>query len=216
MTEVLFAQGTPVPTANPDHLTPAEIQDALASRSKKGHAELLDMGAIFAHDLTGGAGHGVQIPSLDLYMPEAWLRSEAESARKQYKAFQPSAEDTLRALTIIAKGLSSTKSETDDALSGPTCNSVTRVVLINGKNGEAVAEAVNVHLYDATVGNIFGATAPCSFLMAKFLLSDVERVEAAAPKGEFLVALFSGATPLKFYKIKKYDLKELGLESPAK
>jgi hypothetical protein len=39
----------------------------------------------------------------------------------------------------------------------------------------------------------------------------VQKVKAAAPDGEFLVAVFSGAVNTKMYKIKKKHQSKLGL-----
>jgi len=60
--------------------------------------------------------------------------------------------------------------------------------------------------------NSFGATNECQALRAKFLLDDVRKVKAAAPNGEFFVAVFSGSINTKMYKIKKKHQSKLSLE----
>jgi hypothetical protein len=54
--------------------------------------------------------------------------------------------------------------------------------------------------------------AHCQALRTKFTLDDVQQVKAAAPDGEFLVAVFSGTVNTKMYKIKKKHLAKLGLQ----
>jgi hypothetical protein len=59
--------------------------------------------------------------------------------------------------------------------------------------------------------NGFGATSECQALRAKFSLADVQEVKAAAPNGEFSIAVFAGGVNTKLYKIKQKHLAKLGL-----
>jgi hypothetical protein len=43
-------------------------------------------------------------------------------------------------------------------------------------------------------------------------VADVRKVKAAAPNGEFLVAVFAGSVNTKSYKIKKKHQSKLGLQ----
>jgi hypothetical protein len=46
--------------------------------------------------------------------------------------------------------------------------------------------------------------------MAKFAVTDVQRVASAAQKGEYFVGVFSGTNLLFMYKVKEKYLRELG------
>jgi len=138
-------------------------------------------------------------------MPEAIIAIDAESARKQFIKYEPSPENKRRSLTIVAQGYVG-KTVTDG------CASVTRVVLLSDPSGEGVVkEAYLSEPHAETWGNNYGATNECRYLVAKFSLRDVQEVKAAAPKGEFFVAVFSGATNTKMYKVKKKFQSKLGL-----
>ena len=62
--------------------------------------------------------------------------------------------------------------------------------------------------------NSFGAKNECQSLRAKFSLDDVLKVKAAAPDGEFFVAVFAGSEKTKMYKIKAKHQSKLGLDEP--
>jgi hypothetical protein len=92
------------------------------------------------------------------------------------------------------------------------CTSITRVVLLSDASGGIVQEAYLSEPLGETWQNNFGATNECQALRAKFSLADVHKVRAAAPNGEFLVAVFAGSVNTKMYKVKKKHQSKLGLE----
>jgi hypothetical protein len=91
------------------------------------------------------------------------------------------------------------------------CTSITRIVLLSDRSGGIVEEAYLSEPLDETWRNNFGATNSCQQLRAKFSLDSVKKVKAAAPNGEFLVAVFAGAVNTKMYKIKHKHQAKLGL-----
>lgn len=151
------------------------------------------------------AAQGNQVPIITLYMPEAVLAMRAESAKKQFTAYEPTEEDKRQSLMIVAQGYAGTTI-------AEGCTSITRIVLLSDPSGSVVKEAYLSDPLDETWRNGFGATNQCQSLRAKFSLDDVRKVKAAAPNGEFLVAVFSGTVNTKMYKIKKKHQSKLGLE----
>lgn len=189
----------PSPAVQPgpvDELTAEEVEMALTAKEKDHWALIQDMGLM--------AAQGNQVPAITLYMPEAVLAIRARSAKKQFTQFEPSAEDKRRSLMIVAQGYA-----------GKTiaegCTSITRIVLLSDPSGGIVEEAYLSEPLDETWRNNFGATNSCQQLRAKFSLDSVKKVKAAAPNGEFLVAVFAGAVNTKMYKIKHKHQAKLGL-----
>lgn len=191
-----------LPAQDADHLSGAEIQAALQLSPKKHHAELIDMQTVFAHT---GSGQGKQLPKIEVFMPDAWIAFQREYAKKQYLKYEPTNEDTLRAMTIVASGMAIGTS------SGPACDSVARIALISDKAGSVVVESLKNESQDSTWQNAFGAKATCVSVKAKFMLSEISRVQAAADKGQFTIAVFYAGGSSKMYKVKSYYLKDLGL-----
>jgi len=150
------------------------------------------------------AAQGNQVPTITLYMPEAVLAIQGESAKKQFMKYEPSDEDRRRSLMIVAQGYA-----------GKTiaegCTSITRVVLLSDSSGSVVRESYLSEPLGEIWRNNLGATNRCQALRTKFSIDDVEKVKAAAPNGEFVVAVFSGAANTKMYKIKKKHQSRLGL-----
>lgn len=181
--------------ANSTQLSPEEIQRALHGEGKDHWIEIEDMG------LT--AAHGSGTPRILLFMPEAVLASQSESAKKQFTSYEPTSEEKRRSLMISAHGFVG-----KTAREG--CASVTRVILLSDPSGGMVKEAYLSEPLNETRQN--GARAAhCQALRTKFTLDDVQTVKAAAPDGEFLVAVFSGTVNTKMYKIKKKHQVKLGL-----
>jgi hypothetical protein len=92
------------------------------------------------------------------------------------------------------------------------CTSITRVVLLSDPSGSVVQEAYLSEALAETWRNGFGATNQCQALRTKFALADVRKVRAAAPNGEFLVAVFAGTVNTKMYKVKKKHQSKLELQ----
>jgi hypothetical protein len=189
----------PSPVVQPrpvDELTAEEVEMALTGKAKDNWVLIQDMGLM--------AAQGNQVPAITLYMPEAVLAIRARSAKKQFTQFEPSAEDRRRSLMIVAQGYA-----------GKTiaegCTSITRIVLLSDPSGGIVEVAYLSEPLDETWRNNFGATNSCQELRAKFSLESVKKVKAAAPNGEFLVAVFAGAVNTKMYKIKHKHQSKLGL-----
>jgi hypothetical protein len=148
---------------------------------------------------------GKQVPRIVLYMPESILAIGSKSATKQFTQYHPTEEDKRRSLTIDARGYAG-----NTITEG--CTSITRVVLLSDRSGGVVQEAYLSEPLAETWRNDFGATNQCQALEAKFSLDDVHKVRAAAPNGEFFVAVFAGSTNTKMYKIKKKFQSSMGLK----
>jgi len=205
----LFAHITPLcaqEAAPKGHLTQSEIEDALKSPAKKHHTKMIDMQSVFGSDLSNGSGHGAQLPSVDVYMPDARIAFQRDVAKSQYQHYAPASgdADTLRAMAVTAYGLATGTN------SGPACDSVRRVALIAGKDSDAV-EATSSDDVTKTWHNAFGASASCSVVTAKFMLSDVQRVQALAKDEDFIIGVFYTGGSSKLYKVKKQYRKDLGL-----
>jgi hypothetical protein len=160
---------------------------------------------VFIEDAGLMAAQGNQVPAITLYMPEAVLAIRAESAKKQFTKYEPEEEEKRRSLMIVAQGYAG-KTITEG------CTSITRIVLLSDPSGGVVQEAYLSEPLGETWRNGFGATNQCQSLRVKFSLADVRKVKAAAPNGEFLVAVFAGSVNTKMYKIKKKHQSKLGLQ----
>jgi hypothetical protein len=202
---VLTLSLVPRSSGQQDRLTPDEIQSALQAPAKKHHTSFIDMGGMFGSEMSNGAGQGSQLPSIDVYMPDSWIATERDLARKQYRSYIPSDDDTLRAMTVVARGLAT------GTASGPHCDSVVRIALISDKAGSVVAEASKQLEVAQTFQNGFGAAVSCSVVTAKFMLSDLTRVRSAANKGNFFVGVFYSDGSSKLYEVKAVYRKDLGL-----
>jgi hypothetical protein len=180
-----------------DHLTPDEVKVAAATKPGIGFVEIIDRDMFVASSCTA------QAPEEFLYTPDGWLSALSAVAKHQYLPFNPSPDDTLRALTIVSYGCAL------GSPSGPSCDSITRVALISDVGGSVVVEALTSHSRPITWQNGYGATAACNNLVSKFALADVQKVRNA--KGEFLIVTFAGSTLLKTYTVKAKFIKNLGL-----
>jgi hypothetical protein len=188
----------PKPITQPTNaLSDEEVKLALTGKGKDHSVLMQDMGLM--------AAQGNQIPTITLYMPEAVLAIRGESAKKQFTQYEPSEEDKRRSLMIVAQGYAG-KTITEG------CTSITRVVLLSDPSGAIVEEAYLSEPLGETWRNNFGATNHCQALRTKFSLDNVQKVRAAAPNREFLVAVFSGTANTKMYKIKRKHQSKLGLE----
>jgi hypothetical protein len=179
-----------------DLLSPDEVNQALSGNGRNHWVLVEDMGLM--------AAQGNQVPSVTLYMPEAVLAIQAESAKKQFIHYEPSEDDIRRSLLVVAQGYAG-KTITEG------CTSITRVVLVSDPSGRVVKEAYLSEPLEEKWRNNFGATNRCQALRAEFSMNDVHEVRAAAPNGEFLVAVFSGAVNTKMYKVKKKHQAKLSL-----
>ncbi len=189
----------PSPVVQPrpvDELTAQEVEMALSGKGKDHWVYIQDMGLM--------AAQGNQVPAITLYMPEAVLAIRAGAAKRQFTQYEPSAEDKRRSLTVVAQGYAG-----ETIVEG--CTSITRIVLLSDPSGGTVEEAYLSEPLDETWRNNFGATNSCQELRAKFSLDSVRKVKAAAPHGEFLVAVFAGTINTKMYKIKHKHQSKLGL-----
>ncbi len=199
---VMSAPIAPTPLAPaPDLLSDDEVKLALSGKGRDHWVFIMDMG------LNLMVPEGNQVPTITLFMPEAVLAIRAESAKKQFTRYEPDEDVKRRSLMIVAEGAA-----------GKTiaegCTSITRIVLLSDPSGGVVQEAYLSEPLAETWQNSFGATNHCQSLRAEFSLADVYKVRAAAPNGEFLVAVFSGSVNTKMYKIKKKHQSKLALEGP--
>jgi hypothetical protein len=185
-----------IATQSADTLSDDQVRLALSGKGRDHWVSIQDMGLM--------AAQGNQGPTITLYMPEAVLAMRAESAKKQFTEYEPTEEDKRQSLMIVAQGYAGTTI-------AEGCTSITRIVLLSDPSGRVVKEAYLSEPLDETWRNGFGATNQCQSLRAKFSLDDVRKVKAAAPNGEFLVAVFSGTVNTKMYKIKKKHQSKLGL-----
>lgn len=191
--------------AQQDHLNADEINSALQAPAKKHHTEFIDMRAVIGSEMSNGTGHGSELPSIDVYMPDSWIATQRDFAKKQYRGYVPTGDDTLRALTVVARGIAT------GTVSGPQCDSVVRLALISDKAGSVVAEAVNHQEVTKEYQNGFGASAACSVVTAKFMLSDLARVESAANRSNFFIGVFYSDGTSKLYEMKLPYRKDLGI-----
>jgi hypothetical protein len=179
---------SPVIQSRPaDELSDEEVKLALSGRGRDHWVSIEDMGLM--------AAQGNQVPTITLYMPEAVLARRGESAKKQFTQYEPPDEDKRRSLMIVAQGYAG-KTITEG------CTSITRVVLLSDPSGGIVEEAYLSEPLGEIWRNNFGASNHCQALRTKFSLDSVQKVRAAAPNGEFLVAVFAGTVKTKMYKIK--------------
>jgi hypothetical protein len=195
------AATAPPVTTNPPQagglLSDEEVKLALEGKGKDHWVLIQDMGLM--------AAQGNQVPTISLFMPEAVLGIQAQSAKKQFTHYEPTEEDKRKSLMVVAHGYAG-KTIADG------CTSITRIVLLSDSSGGIVKEAYLTEPLSETWRNGFGATNECQALRAKFSLDDVQTVRQAAPNGEFLVAVFSGSVNTKMYKIKKKHQSKLTLE----
>jgi hypothetical protein len=196
------AQSSPVSPIAPkpvgaDVLSDDEVKLAVSGKGSDHWVFIQDAGLM--------AAQGNQVPAITLYMPDSVLAIRGESDKKQFTQYEPGEEDKRRSLMIVAQGYAGkTISE--------GCTSITRIVLLSDSSGGVVQEAYLSEPLGETWRNGFGATNQCQSLRVKFSLADVRKVKAAAPNGEFLVAVFAGSVNTKMYKIKKKHQSKLGLE----
>jgi hypothetical protein len=194
---LLTISASAYPQSTVDHLSPSEIGAAVASKADTGYVKFEDQGFSTPANCT------TQMPSESIFTPTGLLHALSDNAKGQYLPFNPSDEDTLRALTVISVGC------VNGTPSGPSCTSITRVAILSDIGGRVVVEAIASHSRPATWQNGFGATAACSDLVSKFAMADVARARNA--KGEFIIATFDGATLLKAYTVKQKHIKKLGM-----
>jgi hypothetical protein len=180
----------------PDELSAEEVRAAVGGAGKNHYVVIEDMGLF--------AAQGAQVPKITLYMPDAVLAIRSESARKQFIRYEPEEEERRRAMMVVAYGYVA-----QYAPGG--CDSITRVVLLSDAAGQVVEEPYLSEPLSQTWRNAFGATTHCQALRVKFSLDSVRRVKAAAPNGEFLVAVFAGSVNTKMYKVKKKHQSKLEL-----
>jgi hypothetical protein len=185
------------PALQPELLSGDEVKLAMSGNARSHWVFIEDEGFM--------AAQGNQVPAITLLMPEAVLAIQSDSAKKQFTQYVPSEEDKRRSLMIVAQGYA-----------GKTiaegCTSITRIVLLSDRSGGVVQEAYLSEPLGETWRNGFGATNECQSLRVKFSLADVHKVRAAAPNGEFLVAVFAGSVNTKVYKVKRKHQSKLGLE----
>jgi hypothetical protein len=209
--ESVHAPSSPPPQS--DFLTTEEVQKAAQSRGGKGVTITAgggigqDFAAVLENQSSNQDLHVAQYMSIHLFTTESWIALTAQMTRQQYRQFDPSdisESERLRGLTVVALG------GAYGSNAGPRCNSVTRVALISDKKGAVVAEAHDQLPMPSSWSNVFGASASCDAIVARFEEADVQRVTSAAQKGEYFIGVFSGSDLLFMYKIKEKYLKELG------
>jgi hypothetical protein len=146
---------------------------------------------------------GARVPNITIYTAEAIIAMNAASAKKQYLKYSPTDEDRRRALTVVAEGYVG-------ARINDGCENVTRVILLSDDAGKLVEEAYLQEPLAQSWGNAYGAKTSCNSMRAKFSIAQVNRAMAAAPKGEFLIAVFAGSSKAT-YRVKAKYFDKLGL-----
>jgi hypothetical protein len=174
-----------------------EVSSALTGYGKDHWVRIDDMGLM--------AAQGVQAPSVTLFLPDALIAMRSGSAKKQYIKYEPTQEDRQNALTVVAEGFVA------ETVQG-ACTSITRIILLSDQSGNVVKEAYFSDPLGETWRNAYGASNYCQALRAKFSLEDVQQVRAAAQDHEFYIAVFSGSTMTKMYKVKHKHQSKLGLK----
>lgn len=198
-------QTQPLPRPRQDSLSPNEIQAAIAGSGKSHHIHLTDVGGNFLRDMAAGlacnsCSTAVEA-GIDVYLPDALIALRSELARRQYLPYTPAQEDTQRGMAVFAQGWIGTITT--------GCQSVTRIALLSDVSGAAVEEAYSSNPADSVYQNAFGAKINCQILSARFSMDSVRRVQAAAPNGEFQIAVFVGDTH-KAYTLKRKHQAKLG------
>jgi hypothetical protein len=174
-----------------------EVSSALSGHGKDHWVRIDDMGLM--------AAQGVQAPSVTLFLPDALIAMRNESAKKQYIKYEPTQEDRQNVLTAVAEGFVA------ETVQGG-CTSITRIILLSDQSGNVVKEAYFSEPLGEAWRNAYGASNYCQALRAKFSLEDVQQVRAAAQDHEFYIAVFSGSTMTKMYKVKNKHQSKLGLK----
>lgn len=189
-----------VPNRSPfpasEKLSPQQVQDALAGTGRNRWVEIQDMGLM--------AAQGAQVPAITLFMPQAMIAIRSDTARQEFRHYELTEEDQRNALTIVARGYAGKTMSSG-------CTDITRIVLLSSESGGVIEEAYLSEPLEESWRNGFGATDSCQRLRAKFSMDAVKRVKAAAPNGEFFVAVFSGSSKTKVYKVKNKHQSKLGL-----
>jgi hypothetical protein len=195
------ATGVAKPSADApavDMLSEDELKSALAGNGKDRYVQISDAGLMAAQGAFG------TLPHITLFMPEAMIAIKKEQAKKQFLSYDPSDDDRKRQLTVFAQGyIGKTYQE--------GCASITRIVLLSSPSGEVVEEAYSSEAGTEAWANAFGATNQCQWLRAKFSLTAVKKIKAAAKDGEFYIAVFAGTHNTKTYKIKHKHQEKLAL-----
>jgi hypothetical protein len=194
---LLLASSASVFAQSTDQLSPDEVKAAIAAKPNSGFVSITDF-SFLTPSLCKA-----QMPDEDIFTPAGWVNAKSANARRQFLPYDPSPDDTRRVLRVISDGCA------NGTPSGPTCDSITRAVLLSDKEGTVKAEPVSDTPRPVSWHNGYGATASCSSLVSEFSMADVQKVRNA--KGEFLIATFSGPTLLKIYTVKQRFIKQLGM-----
>ncbi len=138
-----------------------------------GHFDTLlgDFGTVFV-DI-----EGTRRPSIMTFMPDCFIAHKADVARRQHKQYVPDESDQQEMLTMNAYGVGWNR------ISG--CKPITRVILLSDNTGKMTKEAYESVPLGAIWHDSLGAAIACPDVQARFKLSDVAQVQAAAEKGEF-------------------------------
>jgi hypothetical protein len=190
-------------------LSETDVRQALAGKGRDHWVKLTDVGHTVGLSLLLAMDSKyssiVQNATMTIYMPEALLAIRQESAKRQFLKYQPTDDDMRQAIMVVAEGFAAGIS------GGPLSTSITRVVLVSDPSGKVVEEAYLSEPLGESWQNGFGATSHGQSLRVRFSMDSVQRVKAAAPNGEFIVAVFAGETRLKMYVVKEKFQKKLGL-----
>jgi hypothetical protein len=197
-------------------LSDEDIAQAREGKGKEQQVRLTDVSGVVTRSIVAGLlnsdhTNDVQIAqnaTLTIYSALAVIAIRQASAKKQFLDYQPSEEDERRSFTLIASGF-------EIAGTASSRTYISRIVLLSDPSGKVVEEAYLTKPLDANWSNAFGANHGQSFL-AKFSMESVENVKEAAANGEFVVAVFSGESMTKMYKVKTKHQTQLGLDQPNK
>jgi hypothetical protein len=150
-----------------------------------------------------------QQPGVYIYTPEGLLNVQYQAARKEYRAYDPTSEDTMRALTIVSYGCA------NNVYDGLHCEDITRTVLASNKNGGNVVEPIEAHsLSQLQQRGWYGPPSFCRAMVSKFRMEDLPRVRNS--KGEFTVINFGNGTIHKeAYTVHGRYLKSLNIRTYA-
>jgi hypothetical protein len=198
-------QTQPLPGPHQDFLSTNEVQAAIAGNGRNHHIHLTDVGGNFLRDMAAGldcssCSTAVEA-GIDVYMSDALIALRSELARRQYLPYTPAQEDIQRGMVVFAQGWIGTITT--------GCQSVTRIALLSDVSGAVVEEASVSNPADSVYQNAFGAKINCQTLEARFSIESVNRIKSASPNGEFLIAVFVGATH-KAYTLKRKHQAKLG------
>lgn len=191
-------------------LTDVEVKQAIAKGSAKSHTIGLTLFDVQTSMLSGMMCTTCQVSGYRIYVytPEQWIELMAADAKREMKPF------TLADVTPEMRGLSlhviamPSQASYINANGMSFASSVHRVVLTDTKR-EVTVQPLTETQGTVQSGSAF-RTVEYTNAAVDFSMSDMRRLRAMDPKGEFFIVVV-GDKQNKFFKVKSRDFKFLDL-----